>query len=119
MTLFVLFVCAKQGKGKMTYQPCFAPPHSRPLPRVIRITLPEVFNSPSFLQILRREQRIKKYTCHAVEMAQNTGRGFAQESFFLIRIARPESLVIWHRAQLYRRPDRGESPNRGHFASLD
>ena len=37
----------------------------------------------------------------------------------MARIARPESLAIWHRTQSHRRPDRNESPNRRHSASLD
>ena len=34
-------------------------------------------------------------------------------------IARPASLVIWHRVNSHRRPNRNESPHRRHFASLD
>ena len=37
----------------------------------------------------------------------------------VIRIARPESLAIWHRTQSHRRPDRSEKPNRRQTASLD
>ena len=35
------------------------------------------------------------------------------------RIARHESLAIWHRGRSHRRPNRSGSPNRRHFASLD
>ena len=35
------------------------------------------------------------------------------------RIARPESLAIWHRGRSHRRPNRSGSPNRRHLASLD
>ena len=37
----------------------------------------------------------------------------------VVRIARPASLAIWHRGRSHRRPNRSESPNRRHFASLD
>ena len=37
----------------------------------------------------------------------------------MVRIARPASLAIWHRGRSHRRPNRRESPNRRHFASLD
>ena len=37
----------------------------------------------------------------------------------VVRIARPTSLAIWHRGRSHRRPNRNESPNRRHFASLD
>ena len=37
----------------------------------------------------------------------------------VVRIARPELLVIWHRGRSHRRPNRSGSPNRRHFASLD
>ena len=37
----------------------------------------------------------------------------------VVRIVRPASLAIWHRGRSHRRPNRNESPNRGHFASLD
>ena len=37
----------------------------------------------------------------------------------MVRIARPESLAIWHRGLSHRRLNRSESPNRRHFASLD
>ena len=36
----------------------------------------------------------------------------------VVRIARPESLAIWHRRHSHRRPNRSGSPNRRHFASL-
>ena len=35
------------------------------------------------------------------------------------RIAQTTSLAIWHRGCSNRRPNRSESPNRRHFASLD
>ena len=37
----------------------------------------------------------------------------------VVRTARPASLAIWHRGRSHRRPNRSESPNRRHFASLD
>ena len=37
----------------------------------------------------------------------------------MVRIARPASLAIWHRGHSHRKPNRNESPNRRHFASLD
>ena len=37
----------------------------------------------------------------------------------MLRIARPISLVIWHRGRSHRRPNCSRSPNRKHFASLD
>ena len=37
----------------------------------------------------------------------------------VVRIARPESLAIWHRGRSHRRPNRSGSPHRRHFASLD
>ena len=37
----------------------------------------------------------------------------------VVRIARPASLAIWHRAHSHRWPNRSESTNRKHFASLD
>ena len=37
----------------------------------------------------------------------------------VVRIARPASLAIWHRGRSHRRPNRSESPNRRHFASLN
>ena len=40
-------------------------------------------------------------------------------STLVVRIARPKSLAIWHRGCSHRRPNRGGSPNRRHFASLD
>ena len=33
----------------------------------------------------------------------------------VVRIARPTSLAIWHRARSHRRPNRSRSPNRRHF----
>ena len=36
----------------------------------------------------------------------------------MVRIARPESLAIWHRGRSHR-PNRSGTPNRRHFASLD
>ena len=40
-------------------------------------------------------------------------------SILVVRIARPESLAIWHRGRSHRRPNRSGSPKRRHFASLD
>ena len=37
----------------------------------------------------------------------------------MARIARPTSLIFWHRGRSHRRPNRSGSPNRRHFASLD
>ena len=40
-------------------------------------------------------------------------------NLLVVRVARPTSLAIWHRGHSHRRPNRSQSPNRRHFASLD
>ena len=40
-------------------------------------------------------------------------------SILVVRLARPTSLAIWGRGRSHRRPNRSESLNRRHFASLD
>ena len=42
-----------------------------------------------------------------------------QKRALAARIARPESLAIWHHTHSHRRPDGNESPKRRHFASLN
>ena len=59
--------------------------------------------SPVALHVLR-------YTCRS-KFSQSPG-------VLVVRIARPESLAIWHRGRSHRRPNRSGSPNRRHFASL-
>ena len=57
--------------------------------------------------------------CQEQESPKVVRRGCRIPSDLVARIARPVSLAIWHRGCSHRKPNRSESPNRKHFASLD
>ena len=55
----------------------------------------------------------------SISIVRCPGRPVILGMGLVVRIARPASLAIWHRRHSYRKPNRNQSPNRRHFASLD
>ena len=113
-----LYKQAIRAFGRLVYKPTTASTLLFGLLRWFRRSHKKVAPVTAQSSVLRRSLRRHSVRALPSKRARSNSRRCISRPL-VVRIARPLSLAIWHRGHSHRRPNRSQSQNHRHFASLD